>query len=100
MMTEFGFAETLGPRIVLALVGVFFLGIFIGRFHWESYVLPARSGPWLVHPPGKHLVMISFFITSFIFLSATVFLLRFKKLYEVLGLIAFVLFVAGAFIFS
>jgi len=99
-MSEYGFLETLGPRIVLALVGLFFLGVFIGGFYWESYVIPARSGPWVVHPPGKYLVMISFFIGSFIFLCAALFLLRFKKLYEVLSLTAFALFVAGAFVFS
>jgi hypothetical protein len=99
-MSEFGFLETLGPRIVLALVGLFFLGMFIGGFYWEDYILPARSGPWVVHAPGKYLMMISFFIGSFIFLSAALFLLKFRRLYEILSLTAFALFVAGAFVFG
>ena len=97
-MSEFGFLETLGPRIVLALVGAFFLVVFVGGFYWDSYVLPARMGPWVVHSPGKYFLMIAFLIGSFIF--AAVFLLRFKKLYEVLSIAGFVLFVAGAFVFG
>ena len=99
-MSEYEFSETLGPRIVLALVGLFFLGVFVGGFYWEDYVLPARMGPWVVHPPGKYLVMMSFFIGSFIFLSATLCLLKFRKLYEVLSLTALALFLAGAFVFG
>lgn len=99
-MFEMGIMETIGPRIVMALVGLFFLAVFIGGFYWESYVLPARMGPWMVDAPGKYLLMISFFITSFIFLSATIFLLKFKKLYEVLSIAALAFFVAGAFIFG
>lgn len=99
-MFEMGILETIGPRIVMALVGLFFLAVFIGGFYWESYVLPARMGPWVVDAPGKYMLMISFFMVSFIFLSAALFLYRYKKLYQVFGLAAFALFVAGALVFG
>lgn len=93
-MTDIPLYKIPGPRLVLIVVGLFFLALFSGGFYWDKYMLPGMLGPWVIETPGKYLVMLAFLLFAIVAIGSATPLSKYSKVITTLlyaGLFSFAL---------
>jgi hypothetical protein len=89
-----------GPRLVLILIGLFFFGLFVGGFYWETYFIPTMHGRLVVAAPGKYLVMAAFLLFSFVATAYATPLCHYKKFLTYTIYTGFILYIVGSLVLS